>query len=58
MRLNQLICSFPLDEQKELAHLDETESGDADLTAYLEVPLWMKFSRTFKEMEEQYQDIL
>jgi hypothetical protein len=47
-----------LDEQKELAHLDETESGDADLTAYLEVPLWMKFSRTFKEMEEQYQDIL
>jgi len=23
MRLNQLICSFPLDEQEELAHLDE-----------------------------------
>jgi len=39
MRLKQLICSFPLDEQKELALLDETESGDADLTVYLEVPL-------------------
>ena len=32
MRLKQLIRSFRLDEQKELAHLDETESGDADLT--------------------------
>lgn len=37
-RLNQLICSFPLDEQEELAHLDEIESGYADVTVYLEVP--------------------
>jgi hypothetical protein len=27
-----------LDEQEELAHLDEIESGYADVTVYLEVP--------------------
>jgi len=49
MRLNQLICSFPLDEQEKLAHLDETESGDADLTVYLEVP------STLDEVLENFQ---
>jgi hypothetical protein len=49
MRLNQLICSFPLDEQEELAHPDENESGDADLTVYLEVP------STLDEVLESFQ---
>jgi hypothetical protein len=50
MRLNQLICSFPLKEQEELAHLDETESGDADLTVCLEVP------STLDEVLENFQE--
>jgi hypothetical protein len=49
MRLNQLICSFPLDVQEELARLDETESGGAHLTVYEEVPF------TLDEVLENFQ---
>lgn len=49
MNLNHLICSFPLDEQEELAHVDENENGDANLTVYLEVP------STLDEVLENFQ---
>jgi hypothetical protein len=38
MRLNEVICSLPLDVQKDLASVDEMGSGDSDLIIHEEVP--------------------
>jgi hypothetical protein len=53
--LNEVIRSLPLDVQKDLASVDEMESGDAELTIHKEVPSTPDevLEEIYQKMEEQ-----